>query len=107
MSKMIVALAIGLVLGWVIHSLFTIWGVFDRSSKFHLLDRPITLYFEDGSKVNLPEQTALHFEKSFPEGYSRYYIYLKIEGAPLDLEQSKFQEVRPILAGFEDKEEPE
>lgn len=101
MSKMIATFAMGLISGWLVHSFFSIWGMFDGASKFHILDRPLTLYFKDGSKADLPKESVLHFNKSFPEGFSRYYIYVRIEGAPLDLERSRFLETRSIAAGFD------
>lgn len=100
MRRMIASIAVGMFLGWVLNTLVIVWGRSERASKVHVLQRPLVLYFDDGTKAELPPNTALHFDRSFPEGFSRYSIYLNIEGEPLKASKTKVREITPITAAF-------
>lgn len=51
----------------------------------------------------LPAGTALYFDKTMPEGFTRYYVYVNIDGAPLDLQPTEKEGlIDPISAFFDD-----
>ncbi|WP_420106620.1 hypothetical protein [Herbaspirillum huttiense] len=54
--------------------------------KIHRLTTPLQLSTEQASNGLLPVGTTLYYDTSFPEGFSRYKIYVNIDRMPLPLE---------------------
>ena len=55
-------------------------------TKIHRLTTPLQLSTEQASNGMLPVGTTLYYDTSFPEGFSRYKIYVNIDRMPLELE---------------------
>ncbi|WP_443113030.1 hypothetical protein [Herbaspirillum seropedicae] len=55
-------------------------------TKIHRLTTPLQLSTEQASNGILPVGTSLYYDTSFPEGFSRYKIYVNIDRMPLELE---------------------
>ncbi|WP_075256952.1 hypothetical protein [Herbaspirillum camelliae] len=74
--------------GTVIASLFFYGYLAWKSSitKIHRLTTPLQLSTEQASNGMLPIGTSLYYDTSFPEGFSRYKIYVNIDRMPLELE---------------------
>ena len=54
--------------------------------KTHRLTTPLQLSTEQASNGLLPVGTTLYYDTSFPEGFSRYKIYVNINRMSLELE---------------------
>ena len=54
--------------------------------KIHRLTTPLQLSTEQASNGLLPVGTTLYYDTSFPEGFSRYKIYVNINRMSLELE---------------------
>lgn len=54
--------------------------------KIHRLTTPLQLSTEQASNGLLPTGTTLYYDTSFPEGFSRYKIYVNIDRMPRELE---------------------
>lgn len=54
--------------------------------KIHRLAAPLQLGTKEASNGLLPVGTTLYYDTSFPEGFSRYKIYVNIDRMPLPLE---------------------
>ena len=102
MNRMITCLIAGIVIGWVLNAFLTVKGILEQSAKVHVLEKPLVLFFEDGTKVKLPPETSLYFERSFPEGFSRYSVHVNIEGEPLETQKTRTREIVPITAAFDE-----
>lgn len=87
--------------------LFTYWNGF-RMIKVHTLKAPLLLASTEPSKNLhlLPAGTTLYFDRSFPEGFTRYKVYINIDRMPLPLRDlSDPTEINPIQARPLDKSE--
>jgi hypothetical protein len=52
----------------------------DRMNKIHILQAPLSIGSEkDNNYYLLPKGTYLYFDTVFPEGFTRYKIYLNIK----------------------------
>lgn len=70
-------------------------------TKVHKLEYPLILSSDLSSKNThmLPKGTVLYFDKSYPEGFTRYKIYVNIDRMPLKLDDlSDPTEIAPIDA---------
>jgi hypothetical protein len=77
-----------------------------RITKVHTLTRPMIICSDEADKTvqTLPPGTMLYFEKSFPEGFSRYNIYINVDRMPLALrELPDPHEINPLNARLIDK----
>ncbi len=63
---------------------YLIWK--PASVKIHRLTTPLQLSTEQASNGLLPVGTTLYYDTSFPEGFSRYKIYVNINRMSLELE---------------------
>jgi hypothetical protein len=70
-------------------------------TKVHKLKSPLLLS-SDSPSVNmhmLPKGTVLYFDQSYPEGFTRYKVYINIDRMPLELKTlSDPTEIMPIDA---------
>jgi hypothetical protein len=98
---------IGLVGAWtLIVGLLSCLGTFyllemNKMTKVHELEFPLMLEGSgvDGHNYLLPRGTKLYFEKSFPEGFARYRIYVNVEGVNLESrEQNDPTTISPLTA---------
>jgi hypothetical protein len=72
-----------------------------KVTKVHTLKAPLILLSNEHSKdVHLlPAGTTLYFDQSFPEGFTRYKVYINIDRMPLPLRDlADPTEVDPIEA---------
>lgn len=79
-----------------------------KMTKIHKLESPLLLISDNLSKNMhlLPKGTVLYFDKSFPEGFTRYKVYINIDRMPLTLtELSDPTLIDPIDAIAPDKNE--
>ncbi len=70
-------------------------------NKIHILTEPMLIGTEEsqGKRYLLPKGTTLYFDKTMPEGFDRYFLFVNIEGKPLKLENpEKPGLVAPISA---------
>ena len=76
-------------------------------TKVHKLEFPLLLTSEDSlSNFHLlPKGTTLYFDKAYPEGFTRYKVYINIDRMPLTLtELSDPTLIDPLDAQALDKE---
>ncbi|WP_244940143.1 hypothetical protein [Herbaspirillum seropedicae] len=59
-------------------------------TRIHRLATPLQLSTEQASNGMLPVGTTLYYDTSFPEGFSRYKIYVNIDRMPLELETLQY-----------------
>ncbi|WP_434516295.1 hypothetical protein AB6Q56_06590 [Dechloromonas sp. ARDL1] len=79
-----------------------------KMTKIHKLEYPLIISSDAASKNThmLPKGTVLYFDKSYPEGFSRYKVYINIDRTPLKLENlSDPTEINPIDAFAPSKED--
>ena len=77
-------------------------------TKIHKLEYPLIISSEAASKNvhMLPKGTVLYFDKSYPEGFTRYKVYINIDRMPLKLDDlSDSTEINPIDAFAPSKED--
>lgn len=77
-------------------------------TKVHRLEYPLMLSSNIGSKNMhmLPRGTVLYFDKSYPEGFTRYKVYINIDRTQLKLEDlADPSEIDPIDAAVPSKED--
>ena len=71
-------------------------------TKIHTLAAPLIVATQDSSSKNLhllPKGSTLYFDKSYPEGFSRYKLYINVARIPLQLEAlADPTEIRPVDA---------
>ena len=80
------------------------------TTKVHVLEAPMILTSDVPSKTMslLPAGTTLYYDKSYPEGFTRYKVYINIDRHPLALSNlSDPTEIVPIDARVPDKEDLE
>lgn len=79
-----------------------------KVTKVHVLEFPLLLA---GAKENaplklLPAGTTLYFDKSYPEGFTRYIVYVNVDRFPLETHKLDDQTlISPITAFPLDKED--
>lgn len=77
-------------------------------TKVHKLKYPLILSSDTGD-VNhhlLPVGTVLYYDKAFPEGFTRYRIYVNVDRMPLELESlDDPTSIQPIEASAPGKED--
>ena len=84
-----VVLAMGAVISAVLcATVFSIYGA-NKMSKVHTLKFPFLLSGPEQSQNMhlLPKGTTLYFDRAFPEGFSRYKVYINIDRTPLELQE--------------------
>jgi hypothetical protein len=77
-----------------------------KMTKVHTLKQPLILSSNTPGKVLhiLPVGATLYLDKSFPEGFTRYKIYINIDRMPLALrELADPSEIDPLEARAFDK----
>jgi hypothetical protein len=79
-----------------------------KTTKVHKLESPLLLSSDNPSKNMhmLPKGTVMYFDQSYPEGFTRYKVYINIDRMPLSLtELSDPTSILPIDANAPDKED--
>ncbi len=58
--------------------------------KVHKLEAPLMLAggHENNATTLLPRGTSMYFDQSFPEGFTRYIVYVNVEGVQLELKEA-------------------
>lgn len=77
-------------------------------TKVHILKFPMLLGGPGGNGPFqfLPKGTTLYYDQSYPEGFTRYKIYVNVDRYPLDLsEQSDPYGIDPLSAFKMDKDD--
>jgi hypothetical protein len=77
-----------------------------RITKVHTLTRPMLISSNRADKMvhTLPPGTTLYFERSFPEEFSRYKVYINVDRMPLVLRDLPDpHEIDPLDARLIDK----
>lgn len=54
---------------------------------FHKLEVPMRLDNTEKTLSLLPRGSTIYFDKSFPEGFTRYKLYIDIDRTPLELKK--------------------
>jgi hypothetical protein len=65
---------------------FYVWRA-QKMTKVHILEYPLLLSSDQESNTFhlLPKGTTLYFDQSYPEGFTRYKVYINIDRMPLKL----------------------
>ena len=108
MRKKIPAFLIGSIFGALCLSLRLFLWNSTKATKIHKLKSPLILTSESPTRNLhlLPPGTTLYFDKSFPEGFTRYRVYINIDKMPLPLtDLTDPTEIDPIEARAIDKVE--
>ncbi|MFL6674546.1 MAG: hypothetical protein ACJ8LG_14790 [Massilia sp.] len=91
----------GTVFGFlVVALLFTLWK-HAKMTKVTTLEAPMVLVSNEPTKNLhlLPAGTTLYFDQSYPEGFTRYKVYINIDRMPLPLRDlADATEIDPIEA---------
>jgi hypothetical protein len=76
---------VGIALG---ANIFFFWN-HHKMTKVHKLQSPLLLASEEKTQNYhlLPKGTTLYFDQSYPEGFTRYKIYINIDRTPLKLSE--------------------
>lgn len=87
MSRKLILVAIFLIICSV--AVVLLFFAMERSQmpRVHKLEQPLLLSGGDegqGTASILPKGTSLYFDQAFPEGFTRYKIYINVEGVRLD-----------------------
>ena len=97
---------LGIVCGVIALSIsLYIWNT-HKMTKVHTLKQPLILSSNTPGKVLhlLPVGTTLYLDRSFPEGFTRYKIYVNVDRMPLALrELVDPSEIDPLEARAFDK----
>ena len=82
-----------------------LWNT-EKMTKVHILKQPMLVSSNTAGKVLhlLPAGTTLYLDKSYPEGFTRYKVYINVDRMPLTLrELADPNEVDPLEARAFDK----
>lgn len=77
-----------------------------KMTKVHNLEYPLLLSSDEVSNGAsfLPKGTTLYFDKSYPEGITRYKVYVNVDRTPLKLtDLADPTEINPIDGAIPDK----
>ena len=85
-DKNIKAFFAGIAGGAFIMTLFMFWGP-TKMTRVHTLKAPMILVSNEPTQNLhlLPAGTTLYFDQSFPEGFTRYKVYINVDRMPLPL----------------------
>ena len=78
----------------------------EKMTKVHVLKQPMLVSSNTAGKVLhlLPVGTTLYFDKSYPEGFTRYKVYINVDRMPLPLRDlADPNEIDPLEARAFDK----
>lgn len=57
-----------------------------KNERSHVLEKPLLVQPKAGPSVGvLPAGTRLYYDRSFPEGFDLFHVYVRVEGAGLEL----------------------
>ncbi|MGX4643417.1 hypothetical protein [Massilia sp. SYSU DXS3249] len=91
----------GLVSGALLFATFADTRTGNKKTKVHILKAPLVLVGDrPTTKLHLlPAGTILYVDQSFPEGFTRYRIYVNVDRMPLELKDLEDPaEVAPLEA---------
>ena len=97
---------LGLLSGVVASILSTFLWNSEKTAKVHVLQQPMLVSSNGAGKVLhvLPIGTTLYLDKSYPEGFTRYKVYVNVDRMPLGLrELPDANEIDPLEARPFDK----
>ena len=80
----------------------------NKMTKYHKLESPLLLSSDKSLKNMhmLPKGTMLYFDQSYPEGFTRYKIYINVDRMPLQLKElSDPTSIEPIDAYAPEKDD--
>ena len=71
---------------FILTATYLIWNQ-NKMTKVHTLAYPLLLSSDESgnSPSFLPKGTTLYFDKAYPEGITRYKVYVNVDRTPLDL----------------------
>lgn len=107
MIKLFAAFATGIIVSVFLGAITFFFWSNHKMTKVHKLEFPLLLTSEDSlSNFHLlPKGTTLYFDKAYPEGFTRYKVYINIDRMPLTLtELSDPTLIDPLDAQALDKE---
>jgi hypothetical protein len=100
-TSKILLLTSGALAGFLLAVVLLTLGIQEKKPRVHTLKTPLIL-LSNVPSTNLhllPIGTTLYFDQSFPEGFTRYKIYMNIDRMPLALRDlADASEVDPIEA---------
>jgi hypothetical protein len=79
----------------------------DRELVFKL-KKPLRIATDkaDERRYMLPPGTTLYFDKSMPEGFDRFHVYINVEGVSLRLEPLEREGMIAPLSGYFEDDPP-
>lgn len=83
-----------------------IWNA-EKMTKVHTLTQPLLVSSDSAGKAlhMLPVGTTLYLDKSFPEGFTRYKVYVNVDRMPLALRDLPDpNEINPLEARAFDRQ---
>ena len=108
MIKIIAAFFGGIIICALVGTIAFFFWSHHKMPKVHKLESPLLLASEDQSNSLhiLPKGTTLYFDQAYPEGFTRYKVYINIDRMPLKLEElSDPTLIVPLDAYAPDKED--
>jgi hypothetical protein len=68
--------------------LFFYWTTY-KMTKIHELEFPLLVSSDRESKIThmLPSGTTMYFDQAYPEGFTRYKVYVNVDRLPLGLKE--------------------
>lgn len=89
MIRNIVAFISGIIICAFVGAITFFFWSHHKMTKVHTLEFPLLVTSESPSKIThlLPKGTTLYFDQAYPEGFTRYKVYINIDRMPLKLEE--------------------
>ncbi|MCE3605097.1 hypothetical protein LXA47_15960 [Massilia sp. P8910] len=89
MKRNAFAFLLGLAAGALIITIALFFWNRQKMTKVHVLEAPLLLQSNEMNDYLhlLPKGTTLYYDTSFPEGFSRYKVYINIDRMPLALKE--------------------
>jgi hypothetical protein len=102
MIRNIIAFISGIVICTLVGAITFFFWSNHKMTKIHTLEFPLLITSESPSKIThlLPKGTTLYFDQSYPEGFTRYKVYINIDRMPLKLNELNDPTMIIPLDGF-------
>lgn len=77
----------GLIIATLLSLILFFYWTKHKMTKIHQLEFPLLVSSERESKIThmLPAGTTLYFDQAYPEGFTRYKVYINVDRMPLGL----------------------